>query len=310
MYKCLSFIVILFICACTPSKQWPIDNSDPDDPCTEVNYIEKSFNLKTKKDYRKALYSEGMNTVWKYFEPHMLPEIRIHLTNVPDATLEVGTSKVGGLPDLPNEMEWPTTSQSDELIFLAQLNFQELNKYKPASDYLPKEGLLSFFFASNNRACRRHFSQPSCFKTIYTNDSNLSRRQRNDLKDGLKFKTYPSCQLKFEEAFSLPLWNYEYIEEYASEAEDCAYGAGYFMLAYMDIRDAYAEKRTKLFGHANEVQGEMRAEDDEWMILFQLDSERSAVMEWNDSGHIFFWIKKTDLAALNFDNMEVLIQGY
>lgn len=309
MHKNILLIALIFISACTPLKQWSVDNSDPDNPCLNVNYIEKSFNLITKKDYRKALSSEGMNTVWKYFEPHMLPELRINLTKVKDSSIKVGTSKVGGLPDLPDEMEWPTTSKTDELVFIAQINFQEINKYKSVAEHLPKEGLVSFFFASKKSECWRHTSQPFCFKVIYNTNSKLSRR-KNDSKEERKYKTYPSCKMEFEEAYSLPLWNYKYIDQYKSEAEDCAYGAGAFMLAYMDIRNAYDEHRTKIFGYANEIQGEMRAEDEEWMLLFQLDSEKEALMQWNDSGHLFFWIKKTDLAALNFDNMEILIQGY
>lgn len=309
MTKYLVVLTLVFVSACTSSRHWPVDYSDSASPCLEVNYVEKSFDLKSKKDYRTALYSEGMHTVWKYFEAYMRPEVRMNLSRVSDSSIKVGKTKVGGSPDLPEQMNWPTNAQSDSLSFLAQINLGEVRRFKPVVDYLPEEGILYFFYSTESKDCRYQPSPESCFRVFYANKTSALKKKETSSVKHIGNK-YSSCQVGFEKAYSLPSWNYGYIKEYASEAEDCAYEAGSFMEAYMDIRGALNGDRTKMFGNADEIQGEFSSKNEDWLLLFQLSSESAARMEWNDSGLIYFWIKKTDLAQLDFSNMEIEIQGH
>src|SRR5262245_865556 len=58
----------------------------------------------------------------------------------------VGSSRIGGYPDLPAGAEWPSWN-GRALSFLAQLNLAELQRYR-GCDVLPATGLLQFFYVS------------------------------------------------------------------------------------------------------------------------------------------------------------------
>lgn len=67
-----------------------------------------------------------------------------------DASLPVGVSKLGGLPDLPDDLAWPVLdlkSHSLPLTFVGQLNFAEIKPHD-RSGLLPDRGLLYVFYLS------------------------------------------------------------------------------------------------------------------------------------------------------------------
>jgi uncharacterized protein (TIGR02996 family) len=84
------------------------------------------------------------------------PALRMVKKPAKDAKLPVGTSKIGGRPDLPRGFAWPkgkeckaiynddTTGVERLAGFLAQVNLAEIAHTQAAKD-LPKAGLLSFF---------------------------------------------------------------------------------------------------------------------------------------------------------------------
>lgn len=105
------------------------------------------------------------------------------------------------------------------------------------------------------------------------------------------------------------------------------------MDVYLPIAGSSTSGGTKLFGHAAVVQTamerecemvalgydweymndeavleEIKKDQDEWILLFQLDSERAANMLWGDVGRLFFWIKKRDLKANRFDKTWMILQ--
>jgi uncharacterized protein YwqG len=47
---------------------------------------------------------------------------------------------------------------------------------------------------------------------------------------------------------------------------------------------------------------------DEWVLLLQIDSDNDTDMMWGDAGILYFWIRKTDLQALNFNNVWMILQ--
>jgi uncharacterized protein YwqG len=55
-------------------------------------------------------------------------------------------SKVGGLPYLPNDHEWPKNEDGAPLFFLAQINFQEIPALKP----FPTNGIVQFFIGDDD----------------------------------------------------------------------------------------------------------------------------------------------------------------
>lgn len=90
--------------------------------------------------------------------------IRIESTE-PDDYSQLGASRLGGFPDLPNPALFPRT---DNLywIFLAQFDLTEL---APLNSYLPRSGLLSFFLDSTESLNARvlwHRGATSALSTV------------------------------------------------------------------------------------------------------------------------------------------------
>jgi hypothetical protein len=89
-----------------------------------------------------------------------------HLTQ----TTPVGTTRVGGLPDLPRNVGWPI-HEGKLIPFVAQVQLAELPQIPEMA--LPQSGLLSFF-ASGGMKC------PDVVKFFDSSPSDLVRQARPD----------------------------------------------------------------------------------------------------------------------------------
>ena len=88
-----------------------------------------------------------------------------------------GRSHVGGLPDLPADLQWPRNSRGEALHFLAQVDLSEL---PPGSDRpveLPREGTLLFFAPMGGMLA---FDDRNPVRLIYDSDSSGVRAQAPD----------------------------------------------------------------------------------------------------------------------------------
>jgi uncharacterized protein YwqG len=71
------------------------------------------------------------------------PSIRLR-PSLEDEGAGIGASRLGDLPDLPIEAEWPR-NDDEPLSFIAQINLQDIRAYDQ-DDVLPADGRLSFFY--------------------------------------------------------------------------------------------------------------------------------------------------------------------
>jgi hypothetical protein len=72
--------------------------------------------------------------------PTPCDSISVHRRSIP----HVGTSRLGGLPDLPHGVVWPTYKDGRPLDFVAQMKLDEVARHD-ANHSLPSKGWLSFF---------------------------------------------------------------------------------------------------------------------------------------------------------------------
>src|SRR5687768_6791020 len=70
--------------------------------------------------------------------------IRITTKRVDEDILSVGASKIGGMPDLPSDIDWPYW-QDKVLSFIAQFDLSEVSQYDEGR-VLPASGMLYFFY--------------------------------------------------------------------------------------------------------------------------------------------------------------------
>lgn len=60
----------------------------------------------------------------------------------------------------------------------------------------------------------------------------------------------------------------------------------------------------------DEVKADIEAHVQDWILLFQLDTleAENYQLMFGDCGRIYFWIRKSDLAQRNFDNVQLILQ--
>jgi uncharacterized protein YwqG len=290
--------------------------------------------IMTKEELVEKLQSYGLGKYYNDIEPHLRNTVRLYLNPVDEDEIEIGTSKVGGKPDLPNSFGWVTETNEEvevekkflfiskkskrlvtkPLSFIAQINLQEVAKLDN-EDLLPKSGILYFFYSAEQEAWGFDIKDRNKFKVLYYN-GDLSNLQRKDFPEGLgEDAKYKACSVVPKQEVSLP----------SGESD------AYLHFNEEEMEDFYEyvlgkESTNKLLGYADAIQGEMECElvtnrlycgdpsgynnprakklepnAKDWRLLLQIDSNEECNMMWGDAGRPYFWIKKDDLLNKAFE---------
>lgn len=288
----------------------------------EVKY-EKQIGIINSKEKIETFFNQfNLAKHWNNFEPKIKSEINIETFE--NSNIELGKSKFGGVPDLPKNVEWFKEKNGKSLSFIAQLNLSEIKNLE-SSISLPKNGIIYFFYSSEQESWGSDYNDKDKFKVYYSNDlNNLEKKQIPS--DFSEFGIYKSCELTFSNSYSLPSWDNDFVSKELNREEK-------------DIYDliTYPQVNHKIFGYSNNIQGEMELEcelvtkglyyedyrafdsqkkeeferkEKEWKLLLQIDSDDKTEMMWGDSGRLYFWIKQKDLENLDFDKAWFILQCY
>lgn len=247
-----------------------------------------------------------------------------------------GRSKLGGLPHLPEGVDWPRRGQKP-LIFIAQLDLEEVRAHlrDPA---LPPTGLLSFFYEADKWTSGDSPTDRGAWRVLLL-DEPFSPRPPPALSPPAVPNDYDPSTWGFEEAgitfvprISLPEAEHLTVERMrVGGADDEAYGA------LMDeLRQAHGlDGLTQLLGYPAEIQhdpfitcqlaangvdtltiDDWRADvivrrleaRESWRLLLQVDSISEIGMEWADSGVLYYSIRDADLRAHQWDNTWLVME--
>jgi len=294
----------------------------------------------TLADLQAAVEAEGLGAFWPRLAPHCRPSIRV-LPTPAAAPLPLGSSRLGGAPDLPAGVAWPAW-QGRSLSFLAQLNLAELTAY-PAAAVLTPAGWLSFFYdaqeqpwgydpANRGRAVVL-YHEPNTALAPHSLPADLS------VED---YTAFTEVALAFAAELTLPNpWEDEIAiaeEELTKEQQE-----GYWQLLHR-----HGDGTSRLLGNPDLIQNPMRAQcalvtrglyhgsseglqetqqklgisdeqvealkqaaPTEWELLLQLDShEAEANMMWEDLGRLYFWIPRAALAQRDFGAVWQVLQCF
>jgi|GEM_PF-445153 len=225
-------------------------------------------------------------------EAWLQPGARIHTTPVPNGSLAVGQSKIGGLPDLPPGSAWPE-QEGKPLWFLAQINLSEIADWR-----LPPAGLLSFFH-SPGAGCRVQFTEPG---------QPLARAVP---PDGVPLEPpLGECALQFGLVLTLPAWDSPPVQSLGLSAMQLE---GYEEIERLLYESSGGFPDHQLLGHPRVVRGDMSPdlpqELGKWTLLLQLASDHATARHWGESGSLYFWIPASDLSARRFDRVVLLHQN-
>lgn len=276
-----------------------------------------------KKMLQDVLKKYGVMHLEKSILDSLEPTIQIHLCEEFDEKIAVGTSKFGGFPDLPDELEIPT--QNDiPLHFIGQLNLEEVQSYHQGNP-LPTKGMLYFFYDVEEEPWGFDPKDVGGHRVLYTeNMENLKRRETTT-------DVFPSSVISFQETWTLTKekigetglsdddeWDfYEEIEK--SYVKDVNHGFHHLLGSAQAIQTEEMADECHLVTQGfylgngypsdkeiNRLSGSPR----DWMLLLQVDTDDEAQLYWGDSGRLYFWIKKADLLQKNFENTWLILQCY
>ncbi|MBE5105034.1 DUF1963 domain-containing protein [Bacillus thuringiensis] len=211
-------------------------------------------------------------------------------------TIAIGSSKMGGVPDLPDSFEYPMYN-GNRLHFIAQFNLSDLQNVGMDHN-LPKTGILYFFSIEN------YFEEdatPTEAGRVLYYDIPVEQLRRADESQA----RYNQCATTFELTYKLPEL---FIEDEADSDR-------FLQLLEELIPDNYDNHQ--MFGEPFSVQEEVLYETGEYMginpqqmtLLFQIDSDhKNCNMVWGELGMLYFCISNEDLKNRHFENTCCVLQ--
>ena len=267
--------------------------------------------------------------------------VRLATQRVPFARIELGDSRIGGMPDVPPCFEWPRWFPPEErsnkfgdawypsapapLGFIAQI---DLSSISYVDDVLPKRGWLYFFY---DRYCEPWGYDPAdrgCCRVIYADceRSELVRTEAPSDKEPehvaapCLLEAWP--ELTLPEDFPHVQYGTPAFKAYHALCQELTKGGGYKhhrLLGNPQIVQNPMELECQLVSNGiyygdpsgyQSVRAEaLKAGASDWRLLLQIDTDEDGPgWMWGDVGRIYFWIKKQDLAALRFDDVWLIFQ--
>ncbi len=248
----------------------------------------------------------------------------LRLEKVTGAEPVVG--RLGGLPELPENEEWPVWEGRGPLSFVASLDCAALPS--AALDIvLPTDGTLAFFYFDGRIDDGWAVVEPGDLdgraeaRVLYIPAG--VRVAERAAPEGLR--PYPGVRLTARVETTAPyLWHPLVYREFAPMPDDHPLWDEEFSEALWD-HSAATEHRVG--GHAAPVQDEVESEvargalggppwDDprikeealRWVLLAQFDSDGDADMMWGDCGILYWLIRPEDLAERRFDRARFTFQ--
>lgn len=250
------------------------------------------------------------------------PAVSLTAQQADEASIPLGGSKIGGLPDLPPGVTWPHR-EDKPLEFLAQINLGDAALFD-REKLLPSTGLLSFFLDTRrfgaNRATVLYFEGPD-WQRLEKPDSLTARGLMNSIRqlwEGSRLKL-PACSLSAGPAWTLPEWeasDWLTLGNLKPTAQEYP--------AYHRLQEQLENSLPKhqMLGHAHSLEGNVAHEAEQstrqldwakdvqaieqgaldWEVLLQLDhQDPELTLEGFD--RMFFLIRREDLRMRRFDRV-------
>jgi uncharacterized protein YwqG len=268
----------------------------------------------------KILRSKGLERIAE-------PCLKFRTLPATKKKLSLGTSKLGGDPDLPMGIPWPV-NHGRPLDLLLQLNLAELPR-KLVKDALPKRGWLYFFYDLVDTPWGFDVSHRHGWRVLfYDGDQNaLEHRSRPDSTDPILkpckltffegiYVNWPSLQDEKSQADLRSLTNEGLFEAQVENSGHRILGRTHGcqrMYEGMQEECQLASNGIYLGGGGGPVFDHVKAAQLEpgitdWRFLLELGSDENAELDWTGYGSLYFWIREEDLLHLDFHNVWAVFQ--
>jgi uncharacterized protein YwqG len=306
-------------------------------------HVDHSFTLRRKAE--ELIAAQAPSLPVKEIAKGLRVGTQFRTRRVDLDALKLGASRFGGCPDVPVPFEWPQWdgfvaedlvlpsgvrySQGDApatLSFLAQLNLAEIPE---PTGLLPDTGWLVFFYDERQQPWGFDPRHRGSSRVMYF-DGDAASLSRHGTPEAAKEYELHCSEVTPELVATLPHFPDQLGLELDPPARD----------AYWKLSDeliAGPEPHHRLFGWPKLIQGDMELECQlasngiscgssagheteqarrlrpgaaDWILLLQLDTDDCPGCMWGDSGCLYFWIRKQDLAERRFDRVWTILQCY
>ena len=236
----------------------------------------------------------------------------------------IGNHRFGGMPDLPNDLLYPEffddyNNETYKYEFLGQINCGEIAHLQ---DYLPRTGMLFFFFETIHRM---YGGTNNPAKVMYSADTlGLVSGKRFQFAKGDYFEmfdvAYSAYTVDAAKINSVPSFYAAYVNKhlFMGEAEKLMDDSQLLDCLYNHFEGPINEKNPFQYAvnahgftqhEAPELQASLvkKGNPQDWMTLLTITS--AGDMQWGDAGDLFFVIHKSDLAQADFSNVFVTMES-
>ena len=277
----------------------------------------------TKSALEAELLRCGLRRYWQAAQVYVRNAVTLTAQVVDEVPF--GRSHLGGAADLPLDWAWPMRGDTP-LSLVAQINFADCQGFDMNS-VLPERGMLYFFYDCVDSGWGSEPQDRDGFR-VWFYDGDRAFLLRRYAPEGWNF---PAAALQCGRRWEIPDRECWLMRDYWWE--------DFENVAWWERWDKFTgEKRHKLLGHSDNIQGDMELECQlvshgeycgdsaayesergkmlapgaaDWELLLQIDSdEDNCNMMWGDSGRLYLWIRKDDLAARVFDKSWLVLQCY
>jgi uncharacterized protein YwqG len=280
-----------------------------------------------KNDVQDALRKAGLERLVEHIDLLVRPSIRISPLLADEAKLAPGTSKIGGLPDLPEGSAWPEW-QGVPQSFIAQLRLEELQGYD-TEKLLPAKGMLWFFYDAQQDVYGDDPTNKGAWQVLFS--ENPAKLQRASAPAKLpKEALFKANTLSYANELSMAVqpeleiaglqWDNNEQKKYdpifaAFHQGDDGSLPHHRMLGFADVlQDDMREQ--SLFNsqgitdwESPEARKLAAAEANSWQLLLQIDSDEKSGIQWASAGRLYYWGKDTELRAGQFAQTWVVLQS-
>ena len=286
---------------------------------TEIKKKERSRAASRASYTQLKALSFDSHSAKKFAEANARPSLRLQLDPTSD---NIGPhSKVGGNPVVPKDFVWPKREDGRPLTFLCQINLAEVNDFVFTHKYLPRAGILSFFYdveeePSGLDAGDRHgwcvyYFAPQI--KVYHYDEAEGEVIAGYQVHYVVEPSYPDPVSKLAEQLERKDFG-----EYDNFTDTCYAEMPYHRLLghpQLVLNDFFEE--CEIASRGLELQSVLDdpylAKDisqacKSWVLLLQLDSDERVNFMWGEGGTIYFCIEEEALKHKDFSNVWLIMQ--
>lgn len=249
-----------------------------------------------------------------------VPAIGLEVKATDEEKESTGRSRIGGRPDLPEDLVWPMTKDGAPMSFLAQFDLQRADAVL-RNNGLPREGHLCFFSQCDNSELS--WGDRGVESAVYWFDDAVSLSRRDHPEELAKSLRYAPCAVAMSEKRTYPdpavlsaLGKVDGNDDIHDEDRAITLlnrgshlsGCPMPMHGPVEFRTQriHMEKSVNAPSVEQTIEQEEAQEQEaarEWALLFQLCSESEAGMGFYEQDHLYFMIRRSDLAARNFSRV-------